>query len=97
MIKILQSAYGNQSTSFERSCTMKLMNGKQQREIQLLIHSFIPKENTPFWSEDHLRILDHLCGWLKLKKKPEFSKDKQEYNHRRAMNVKEKFWRENTL
>ena len=94
MIKILQSAYGSQSTSFERSCTM---NGEQQREIQLLIHSFIRKENAPFWSEDHLRILDHLCGWLKLKKKPEFSKDKQEFNNRRAMHVKKKFWRENTM
>ena len=33
----------------------------QWREIQLGIHSFIRKENTPFWRERHVRIPDHLC------------------------------------
>ena len=45
------------------------MVSKRARKIQLTIHSFIWKENTPFWGEKHLRILDHFCGWLKLIKK----------------------------
>ena len=45
------------------------------REMQLRVYSFIRKENTPFWREKHLRIPDHLCGWLKLKIEPEFSRN----------------------
>jgi len=97
--KAMWSRFSNErmETSLPHLSARVPVNGEQQREIQLLIHSFIRKENTPFWREDHLRILEHLCGWLKLKKKPEFSKDKQEFNHRRAMHVKKKFWRENTM
>ena len=75
-------------TSLPHSSVRVPMNGEQQREIQLPIHSFIGKENTPFWGKKHFRIPDHSCGWSKLKKKPEFSKDKQEFNRRRAMHVK---------
>ena len=70
---------GNQSTT--QHVTSTTMNGTQKREIQLLIHSFIGKENTPFLREKPLRIPDHFCGWLKLKRKPEFSKNKQEFNN----------------
>ena len=52
-----------------------MADGEQWREIQLRVHSFIREENTPFWREKHLRIPDHLCGWLKLKKDPEFSSE----------------------
>ena len=54
------------------------------------IHSFIGKENTSFLREKQLKIRDHLCGWLKLKEKPEFSKNKQEFNNRRAIHVKKR-------
>ena len=60
------------------------------REMQLRVHSFIRKENTPFWREKHLRIPDHLCGWLKLEEEPEVSRNNQEFNHRRAMHVKKR-------
>ena len=63
-------------------------NGR--REMQLRVHSFIRKENTPFWREKHLRIPDHLCGWLKLEEEPEVSRNNQEFNHRRAMHVKKR-------
>ena len=74
-----------------------MADGEQEREIQLRVHSFIREENTPFWGEKYLRIPDHLYGWLKLKKEPEISRNKQEFNHRRAMHVKKRFWRENTM
>ena len=60
------------------------------REMQLRVHSFIRKENTPFWREKHLRIPDHLCGWLKLEEEPEVSRNNQEFNHQRAMHVKKR-------
>ena len=48
-----------------------------QRESQLCIYSFVRKEYTPFWRERHVRIPDHLCVWLKLKKEPEFPRNKK--------------------
>ena len=71
---------GNQSTTQHVPSTND-HEWHARREIQLPIHSFIGKENTPFLKEKPLRIPDHFCGWLKLKKKPEFSKNKQEFNN----------------
>ena len=89
MIKIIQSAYGNRAFLFwYKYGGWWAMEGG--REMQLRVHSFIRKENTPFWREKHLRIPDHLCGWLKLEEEPEVSRNNQEFNHRRAMHVKKR-------
>ena len=76
-----------------------MADGEQWREIQLRVHSFIREENTPFWREKHLRIPDHLCGWLKLKKKPEFSRSKQEMNSIVGAGDEREdgLWREDTM
>ena len=105
--KAMWSRFSNQRMETSLSLSSLLLvhiwrmvsNGGRQggREMQLRVHSFIREENTPFWREKHLRIPDHLCGWLKLEKEPEVSRNNQEFNHRRAMHVKKRFWRENTM
>ena len=73
---------GNQSTSYPaRSQHEWPWMARKGGRFNSPIHSFIGMENTPFLKEKPLRIPDHFCGWLKLKKKPEFSKNKQEFNN----------------
>ena len=79
--KAMWSKFSNQrmETSLPPSSVRVHMDGGwwAQRESQLRIHSFIRKEYTPSWRERHVRIPDHLCVWLKLKKEPEFPRNKK--------------------
>ena len=79
--KAMWSKFSNQrmETSLRPSSVRVHMDGGwwAKRESQLRIHSFIRKEYTPFWRERHVRIPDHLCVWLKLKKEPEFPRNKK--------------------
>ena len=80
-VKAMWSKFSNQrmETSLPPSSVRVHRDGGwwAKRESQLRIHSFIRKEYTLFWRERHVRIPDHLCVWLKLKKEPEFPRNKK--------------------